>query len=141
MLDQHAADDPAVRPFEDFDDYPLAAPTAVHPDDAYEHAIAMQDLRHLPSLEKQILTTIIGDQEAVAIGMSLDAPGDQTGALGQDVRALAVAQQLCLAFHRPQATLERIDFGILDVKERAQRFETHRLALLRQDLQQVFARG
>jgi hypothetical protein len=45
----------------------------------------MQDLGHLPGFERQVLATIIGNQEAITIGMSLDAPGNQAGTFGQDV--------------------------------------------------------
>jgi hypothetical protein len=140
VLQQDAANDPAVGPFQHFDDDSLTPPAAVGADDAHQRAIAMQDLGHLPGFERQVLAAVVGNQKTIAIGMALDAPGDQAGALGQDVGALAIAQQLRLALHCPQAALKRLQLGFLDIKQYAELVESDGFALFLQNLQDVFAR-
>ena len=85
MLNQHAANDPGIGPLQDLDDHSLAAPAAIDPDHAHQRAIAMQDFGHLTGLEGEVLATIIRDEEAITVGMSLDAPGNQAGTFRQDV--------------------------------------------------------
>ena len=73
----------------------------------------MEDFSHLVRAEVQI-RALLGDHEAVAVGMALDASGDEIE-LGRDQdRALAIAQDLALAFHRAQTLDERIALLRLD---------------------------
>ncbi|EXI77175.1 MAG: hypothetical protein AW12_03137 [Candidatus Accumulibacter sp. BA-94] len=141
VLDEDAADDAAVGPLEHFDDDALAASASVDADDAHQSPVAMQHLRHLPRFERQILAAVIGNEKAVAVRVSLDPARNEAGALRQQVALLAVAQQLALTLHRPQAAQERAGFFPLDVEQAAQRIEGDRPALLAQHLQNVLARG
>ena len=100
VLDQDASDHLAVRPLQHLDDRAFTPPLAIDADYACQRPVAMQDLGHLFGIEEEIVTTIVGNKEAVAVRMPFDATGYQAGALRNDVRILPVAHQLRLAFHR-----------------------------------------
>ena len=137
VFDQDATDDHTVGALKHFDDRPFAPPLAVQPDHPSQRAIAMQHLGHLLGIEKQIIAAVIGNEEAITVGMPFNTPGNQAGALGNDVRPFAVAHQLRLALHRPKAALEHVEFVIPDIKQHTKLFATDRLALFLKYLQDV----
>ena len=80
MLDQDAADNTAVRPFQHLNDRAFAPPLAIQPDYPGQRPVAVQHFCHLLGIEEKIAARIVRHQKAVAIGVSFDPPGDQAGA-------------------------------------------------------------
>ena len=140
VLDKDAADDAGVGALGDLDDAALRPPAAVEAGGPHQHAVAMQHLAHLVLVEKDVGAAVIGDQEAVAVGVALDPAGRQAGALGQDVGALAVAQQLAFALHGAEPALEHLALDLGDVEQFAQFDQGDRTPFFDQDLRDVFAR-
>ncbi len=141
MLDEDAADHPAVRPLGHLDNPTLRPPLAVdtgHPD---ERPVAMQHLAHLVLVEKDVGAAVIGNQETVAIGVPLHFAGRQAGPLRQDVGPLAVAHQLAFALHRTQPALEHLTLAAGDIEQLGQLDEIERPPLIGQNLRDVLARG
>ncbi len=127
-----------VHALDHFDDRPLTAAAPVHARLAHHYAIAMQDFSHLVRTEVQILA-LLGDHETVAVGMPLDAPLDQIELRGDQDCALAIAQDLPVAFHGAQTPLERFALGCLDGEPPRELFVGERDAGLRQRLQNELA--
>ena len=72
--------------------------------------------------------------------MPFNTPGNQAGALGNDVSALAIAHQLRFALHRRQPTLEHLKLSAMNIEQNTQFFKTHRLTLIFKHLQNKLAR-
>ena len=141
VLDQHAPDDPAVGALGHFDNRRLAPPLAIDAGHAHQRPVPMQHLGHLLGIEKKIVAAIVRDEEAIAVRMPLDPPGNEAGAFRQDVRPLAVAHQLRLALHRRQTAHEWLALGLAHIEQVAKKIQTDRPALLGQRLHDVFAGG
>ena len=91
----------------DFDDRAFWLAAVVGPGRLDQHAVTVQDLEHLLRREPDVgAAAIVADQEAVAVAMTHDAPGDEVELVGQQEDALAIGHQLPVAFHRGEATIE-----------------------------------
>ena len=104
-----------VDAFDHLDDRPFPAAAPVHARLAHHHAIAVEDFSHLVRAEVQVLA-LLGDHEAVAVGMTLDTSGDEIELGGDQDRALAIAQDLTVALHRAQTLHERVALLRIDRK-------------------------
>ena len=82
---------------------------------------------------------IIGNQESVAVLMPLHPPRRQTGALGQNVIATAIAHQLSFPLHCSQTALEHLALRRRDVEQLGQFRQGERAAFVSEDLSDVFA--
>ncbi len=122
----------------DLDDRPFPAPAPVHGRLAHHHAIAVEDLSHLVRAEVQI-RALLGGHEAVAVGMALDAPGDEIELGGDQDCALAIAQDLAVALHRAQALRERVALRRLDREALRELLVAERHAALRERPQNELA--
>ncbi len=112
-LADQAPHHPGVRARYHLDDRRFAAAATVHARLAHHHDVAVKNLAHFVRTEIKIFA-LLGNHEAVAVGMPLDAPLDQIELGGDQDRALAIAQDLAVALHRAQAPLERIALLGLD---------------------------
>ena len=106
----------------------------------HQGAVAVQHLAHLVLVEKDVGTAVVGDQEAIAVRVTLDPARRQAGPLGQDVGALAVAHQLAFAFHCAKPALEHFLLGCGDVEQPGQFGEGDWAAFVGKYLRDVFAR-
>jgi len=91
-------------------------------------------------VEEDVGTAVVGDQEAIAVRVALYLARRQAGALGEDIGALAVAQQLAFAFHGAEPALEHFLLGCGDVEHAGQFAEGDGAALVGEHLRNVFAR-
>src|SRR5262249_7307658 len=105
VLAPQPPDDARVDALDYLDDFPLGASALVHARLAHHDAVAVQHLAHFVRAEIEILA-LVGNDEAVSIGMPFDAAGDEMELRRDQDRALAVAQDLRLALHRGNAALE-----------------------------------
>ena len=140
MLDQHTTDDPVIGPFKHLDNRRLGPPLAIKAGHAYQRTVTVQHLGHLLGVEEKILATVIRDQKTIAVGMAIDASGDQAGPFRQNVRLLAVAHELRLALHCRQSAGKTVQFVVTNIEQITQPRKADRLALIRQSLQDIFAR-
>ena len=105
-LDVQPPDDAGVCPLDDLDDPAFAAAPAVDPRRPHEHGVPVHHLAHLARGEIQVCAAVVGDHESVPVRMRLHPSADYVDLAGDENRALAVAQDLALALHRPEATGE-----------------------------------
>ena len=82
----------------------------IHPDHPHHRPITVQQLAHLPRGEKQAVAAFVGDQESVAFGMTDHPPGHQVHLADRPVAFAAIADQLPVPLHGPQATGQSFDF-------------------------------
>jgi deoxycytidylate deaminase len=139
MLVVHAADDAMVGALQHLDDLALRAAAAVHADDARHDAVAVQGLVHFLRAEKQVGALLVAHEEAVAVGVALDAPADEVGLVGNEPVAAAVLHDLAVALHGAQAALEGIELMLTNIEQSCQRLEGQRHAALGQRGQHVLA--
>src|SRR5260221_71866 len=96
--------------------------------DAHRGAIAVHHAAHLVRRQEDRGAAFIGNQEAVAVGVALDAPGDQRDALGDEQRAGAVLHHLARALERGEAGVEGAALARADVQAIGELVGTQRLA-------------
>ena len=117
MLNQHAPDNTRVRALGHLDDTSLRAPLAVDTHNSHQSTVTMQHLGHLMLRQKNIGATVIRNQESITILMPLNLARREARPLGQNVGALAVAQQLPFPLHRPQPALEHLLFALGNIEQ------------------------
>ena len=101
------ADHGLVGGLDALDEDRLVAALAVGPAFSRHDMIPVQGFSHLPRRQIQVLAAFVGAQEAVAVGMGDDAAGDQIHLVRRAVSVAAVADNLAVARHGPQAAAQR----------------------------------
>ena len=105
LLEQ-AANDLVVDALQHLDDLALGAAAAVGAGLAHRDAIAVQRLVHLARTEEAVLAAIVRYEEAEPVGVALDG-ADREVQLRDDAQlALAIGEQLSVAFHRREPAVE-----------------------------------
>src|SRR5215831_19721768 len=103
-----ASDDLPIGAGENIDDGALRTSATIHTDASRSDAVAVQRLAHFAWGEEKISTAVVGDDKAVAIGMTLHGSRHEIE-LGHDAQpALAVGEKLSVAFHRCESRGERL---------------------------------
>jgi hypothetical protein len=116
VLRVHASDDAALRALEHLDHGPDRAAAVVASADAHRRTIAVHHLAHLRRRQEHRRPALVGHQESVAVGMALDASGDQRDALRDQQRSGAVLHHLARALERGQRLVERAALAPLDLE-------------------------
>ena len=91
---------------QNFDDPSLQAPAPVPPCDPHHHAVAMEEAAHFLRIEIQVVAAGIGLDEAEAVRVADDPPGDEIAAVDQAEGIDAVSHQLAVADHGREAPIE-----------------------------------
>jgi hypothetical protein len=126
---------------EHVDDRAFGPAAAIDTDAASRGAIAVQQFVHLARRQEQVGTAIVGNQEAEAVGMTLDGAGDEVE-LGDDAElALAIDHQLAVALHCLEAVVEAFARARADTELAQQIARRHRHAGALQRRQDRRARG
>ena len=102
-----AADDLAVRALEHLDDLAFRPSAPVGAGDADGHAVAVQRLAHLARGERDVGVAGVADQEAVAVRVAFEPPGDEVELRGDQEPALAVDEDLAAVVQSGDDLVER----------------------------------
>ena len=135
-----SANDLAVGVREHVDDRALGPATTVDADLTRGRAVAVQRLVHLLRRQKKIGTAVVGDEEAVAVGVALDRTRGEIE-LGDDAQlTLAIGHQLPVALHRAEPSRERIALRRAVYSERGRKIVgAHRRAVFAQMFEDLVA--
>jgi len=127
---------------EHLDHVPLAAPATVHTGNPNQHPVAMEQGMHLPRRQVDIVPALVRDQEAEAVLMADDTPGNQVELVRQGVAVAAVAHQLAVTHHGIEAPAQGLDaLLVADAQQLLHILAPHRPVGLGDDIQDVFAAG
>jgi hypothetical protein len=74
----------------------------------------MEHLVHFRGAEEQVGAAVVRDEEAEAVGVTLDGPADEVELGGDAELALAIHQELAVALHRVDAAEERVAGTLVD---------------------------
>ncbi len=136
----HAPDHMRGVALQHFDNGCLAAPAMILAGSTRQNLVTMKDLAHLAAVKVQILASFGGNQEAVTLAVRLHRAPHQVHARDRAISATAVAHQLPVALHRPQAPAQRFARLLVEqIETRGDLVDGQRDACFRQDLQNVFA--
>ena len=128
VLGVQAPDDAAVAALEHFDHLADRAAAMVAPAHAHRGAVAVHEAAHLRRRQEHRRPALVGDEEAVPVGMALDAAGDERDALGDEQRAGAVLHRLARAHERGDAGVELVALARPDVEALGELLRRERLA-------------
>ncbi len=106
VLEMHATDDAALRALEDLDHRAHRPPAVVAARDAHRSAVAVHQAAHLGGGKEHRRAAVVGHEEAVTVGVALDAPGHRGDAPRDEQRAGAVAHHLARALERGERNVE-----------------------------------
>ena len=112
VLVVQAPDDAALRALEHLDDVAFRPAAVVAPAHAHRGAVAVHHLAHLGRRQEHRGSAFVRHEEAVAVGMALDAPGDERDALRDEQRAGAVLHHLARALERGERLVERVALAL-----------------------------
>ena len=132
--EQHAvpgvepADDAAIAALEHFDDRALRAAARVAAAHANRGAVAVNDLAHLRGRQEHARAAVIGLEKAVAIGMALDAAGEQGDALRDQQGSGPVLHHFARALECGKRGLESPALASLDLEARSELLRGERRA-------------
>ena len=99
-LGKQAANQTSVCPLRDLNNGALGLATPIEPSAFDQHSIAVHRFLHLARGQKDIRTTVVGNQEAKAIPMSRNPARYKVQLAGKQKDAFAIRQQLPVTFHR-----------------------------------------
>jgi hypothetical protein len=116
VLEEEAPHNLVVRALEHFDDRSLEPPAAIDAGHAREHDVAVQHLLHLLLREEEIVLSIVGLEEPVAIGMTDHLAANEARLVGDEDRATAVAHDLPLALHRGETARKAFPLRVVDLE-------------------------
>ena len=114
----------------------LEPPAPIAAGDTRDDAVTMEQPAHLFRVQIEIVTTVVGLDEAEAVGVADHPPGDQIALVDQAEGVATIAHQLAVANHRTEATLQRRQVIVGgQVKDLGNLGELHRRPMLGQGLQ------
>jgi len=111
-----APDDAAPRALEHLDQRAQRPAARVAPGHAHGRAVAVHDFAHVRLREQHRRPAHVGHEEAMAVGMALDASRDERDAFRDEQRAGAVLHHLARALERGKRLLERRPLALLDLE-------------------------
>jgi hypothetical protein len=82
--------------------------------------VAVHHLAHLRVRQEHRRAAVVGHEKAVAVGMALDAPGDQGDALRHEQRAGAVLHHLACTLQNGERLVENAPLALADLQARGE---------------------
>ena len=96
----------------------------------------MKQPAHLFWVQIEVVTPVVGFDEAEAVRVADHAPGDQVALINKAKGIAAIAHQLTIAHHGAEATLQRREVVVGgQVQNLGDLGELHRRSMLRQGLE------
>ena len=117
---KQSANQASVCALSDLDNCPLGLATTIEPSPFDQDAIAMHRFLHFAGSQKNVWTTIVGNQEAKPIAMSRNPARYEIKLARKQKNAFAVGQQLPVTLHRRKAFSEDVQRHFGDGKPLAQ---------------------
>src|SRR5690606_16463882 len=84
----------------------FAAAAAVEAGNAGQRPVAIEHQADLRRAEEEVVAAVVGNQEAEAVAVTADAPGDQVGLVDRGVGAAPGKDELSVALHGAQAAAQ-----------------------------------
>ena len=117
----------AVAAFEHLDHCPLHPRVASAREWPHQRAVAVHEASHLPPSEVDALSSLVGRQESMAVGMSVHRSPQEVWLPDQGVALLADARDLAIALHGEETPRQGPQFVRLREAERGgDGIEVHR---------------
>ena len=109
VLIQKAADYLQIGPLEHFDNVPLAPAARADSTFARDHPVSVQYLCHFTGMQEQVFPFAIAYEKSETIGVALHPPLHKVEFVNDAYCILAIAHDLPVTLHGPQAAIEGLN--------------------------------
>ena len=128
MIAVVAADDPGMAPLQNLRHHAFLATAIIEAAESRQHPVAVEQLRHFPRVEEQVVGLVVGNKETETVLVALHPPRVQIHVGRKAVDATTVADNLPVPAHGgqpPQQSLHLLRIG--ELEPFPQHFKGHRL--------------